>query len=107
MLNFDKLKKEDLLKGDRHSDGKFKLGPANSQHKNGDTAFQMAHDHLDQAQNAAKIGDAEAVKFHVGMSQQYANAGAQNHMMGDYIKQTAGKPVLMPAPEGGPAKKED
>ena len=69
----------------------------------------MAHDHLDQAQSAAKIGDAEAVKFHVGMSQQYATAGAQNHMMGDYIKQTAGKPVLMPAPDlgQGQAKKDD
>ncbi len=124
MLQFDKLRKAELLaedggslpkdnvaalvkadkekaSADRHSDGKFKLGPVNAQHKNGDQAFEMAHGHIDEAQKSAKIGDAHAAAFHIGMAQQYANAGCQNHMMGDYLKQTQGKPVLMPPPDTG------
>lgn len=99
----DNFEAVELQKADHHPDGKFKLGPSNSQHANGDTAFDLARSHLDEAQKAAKIGDAEAVKFHLQMVQQYANAAAQNHMMGSYIKQTAGQPQMMPAPDMGAA----
>ena len=120
ILQFDRLRKEELLKegeglkdpiaalvkaeresasDGRHADGKFKLGPVNSQHKNGDQAFEMARGHLDEAQKSAKIGDVHAANFHIGMAQQYANVGTQNHMMGDYLKQSQGKPNLMPAPD--------
>jgi hypothetical protein len=114
MLQFDKLRKQDLLREDsiaalvkaekdngRNPDGSFKLGPVNAQHKNGDQAFQMAQGHLNSAQEAAKIGDAHAAAFHIGMAQQYANAGCQNHMLGSYLKDTQGKPVMMPAPDMG------
>ena len=31
-------------------------------------------------------GDQEQTTFHTNMAQQYANVGAQNHMMGGYLK---------------------
>ena len=84
----------------RHSDGKFKMGPANTQRKMGDTAFQAAKDHIDSAASCARNGDEQAADFHVGMSQQYAALGAKNHLMGKYVDDTKGKtpmPVLAQA----------
>ena len=93
----DVIKAED---DSRHPDGKFKMGPANSQRKQGDNAFQAAKDHIDSAASCARNGDEQAADFHVGMAQQYAALGAKNHLMGKYVDDTKGKtpmPVLAQA----------
>jgi hypothetical protein len=84
---------EDLLKADadRTEDGKFKLGPANAQRKQGDAAFQAAKDHVDNAASCARAGDEQGADFHVGMAQQYAALGCKNHLMGDYVDKTKAK----------------
>ena len=86
MTFFGRMLKAD--KGDRVADGKFVLGPVNSQKKRGDQAFDSAKAHIDDAAKAAADGDAEAATFHAGMAHQYATAGIQNHLMGGYLKQT-------------------
>ena len=94
---------EELIKAEneRHPDGKFKLGPAGSQKKLGEMAFQAAHDHLYNAEKAAMAGDQEQTMFHTNMAQQYANVGAQNHMMGGYLKNPT---TMSGAGAQGPAK---
>jgi hypothetical protein len=80
-----------LKADDRHEDGKFKLGPANAQRKQGDNAFAAAKDHIDHAASCARNGDEQGSDFHVGMAQQYATLGAKNHLMGKYTEDTKGK----------------
>jgi hypothetical protein len=86
MSFFGRMIKAD--KGDRSADGKFVLGPVNSQKKRGEGAFDSAKAHLDDAAKAALAGDGEAANFHVNMAHQYATTGVQNHMMSDYIAKT-------------------
>jgi hypothetical protein len=74
--------------GDRRADGKFVLGPVNSQKKRGEQAFDAAKAHLDDAAKSALSGDAEQANFHVNMAHQYASTGVQNHMMSDYLTKT-------------------
>jgi hypothetical protein len=101
MLNFDKVKKEEMLReshvdplveglikaeNERHPTGQFKLGPAGSQKKLGGMAFDAAREHIDNCEKAAQAGKADEAQFHANMSQQYAGIGVQNHMMGGYLQ---------------------
>ena len=85
----------------RHPDGKFKMGPANTQRKMGDSAFQAAKDHIDQRRFGRRAAATRgAADFHVGMAQQDAAQRTKNHLMGKYVDDTKGKtpmPVLAQA----------
>ena len=50
MAFFDRFRKGDH--GERGPDGKFVVGPVNSQKKRGDQAFEAAKQHIDDAQKA-------------------------------------------------------
>jgi hypothetical protein len=116
MFQFDRLTKKDaratndlampVAKDDRHPDGRFKMGPANTEKKRGEGAFQSAHGHIDDAADSAIAGDAEGANFHLSMANQYAGVGVQNHLMSNYAKQTKGAP-LSEAAGAGAAKKSD
>ena len=114
MLQFDKIRKDELLKGEpreHHADGKFKPGEATQQKTRGDGAFQSAHAHLDDASKAAQSGDEDKANFHLNMAHQYAAIGVQNHIMGGFVKDpNAYKPAMnMPGqqqPQRGGGQKQ-
>jgi hypothetical protein len=86
MAFFDRLRLRKADHGERGPDGKFVVGPVNSQKKRGDQAFEAAKQHIDDAQKAAAGGDEQQANFHLNMAHQYAGAGVQNHLMGNYLK---------------------
>ena len=118
MFNFSPFKKEDraindgLQKADAETKpktgGQFQPGPQTKEKRRGDTSFDTAKGHIDDAADAARAGDGETANYHLAMAHQYAQLGIQNHMMGDYLgKAKALGPKAMSAAPATKAKKED
>ena len=61
------------------------MGPVNTQKKRGDQASIAAEQGTLTTPGSAAGGDEQQANFHLNMAHQYAGAGVQNHLMGNYL----------------------